>query len=225
MGEDRCEVEALEPFVGIIEPGGFEAGHVSVECVGYEYVFESLAFLADLGLGVAVVGFELVIDIVLEVLFGVGFKFHFFREDEYAAGTEPVVDIFDKFVSFGRVEELEGIVHNDDRRVFDIYIGYIGNEQFDGSFADVAFEDIGGTGDHGFGVVNGDDLAVGGLDAVAERDGAGTERAAEIVAVGAGLGVAFGEHGGHGKHSRIAWDRTADHIIEDGDDLFIEYEA
>ena len=96
------------------------------KCIRDEDVFERFAFLADLGLGVAVEGFELIVHIVLEGLLGIGIEFHFFGEDEDAAGTETVVDLFDKLVSFGWVEELEGVVHYDNRRILDIDIGDIG---------------------------------------------------------------------------------------------------
>ena len=151
---------------------------MGVERVGNEDVVECFAFLADLGLGVAVEGFELVIDVVLKILLGVGIKFHFFGEDEDAARLEAIIYTLDQLVSFDRVEELEGVVHNDDRCVFDFYIGDVGKLKIDWRFAEVAVENIGGAGDHSFRVVDGDDLTAGSLDAMAESDGAGTKRTA-----------------------------------------------
>lgn len=190
-----------------------------------EDIFEGAAFAADFEVAVAVGSFPIVIDID-EELSGKGVVVgDFFRENENGAGEHGLADFGKKGESILGGEELEGEVEDDDGGARELDIANIVANGFDGGGEGGARGVFAAFGDHMRGVVDGEDAAAGGFDAVADGDGGSAEGGAEVVAVAVWGGEACGEGGEHGDDVFISGNGASDHVGEDGGDFVVKLEV
>ncbi len=192
-GEEGGEVEALEPDFVAGETGFCEAGFVGVDGLGDEHVFDGGTLLGDLEVAVALGAFEVVVQggevgLDLRVV-----ELDLLGEDEDAAGDESFLDAGEQGEAFFFRDELQGEVEDDDGGVFDGGVLDVLAVELDavllfdgGDVGAAAFEHSGGVVD----AVEGD---IWGVELGAHGGDAGTERAAEVVDAGAGLGVVLGD--------------------------------